>query len=143
MLRRSRREDTPAVLTLVAVSLRGGGSPEQMERCIVDIASYLQAHISQRMTAYLADLADSRQIGRYARGEHQPTRAVQRRLREGYKVTRLLVEAYDDSTARSWLFGTNTRLDDRAPIEVLQAATDTQAFIDVLRAARQFAGVDW
>jgi hypothetical protein len=57
-------------------------------------------------------------------------------------VVRLLVEAYDDSTARSWLFGTNTRLDDRAPIEVVQQASETQTFIDVLRAARRFASVD-
>jgi uncharacterized protein (DUF2384 family) len=110
---------------------------------IADVASYLQEHISQRMAAYLAGLGDSRQIGRYARGEHAPTSAIDRRLREGYKVVRLLVEAYDDSTARSWLFGTNTRLDDQAPIEVLQRATDTQTFIDVLHAARQFASVDW
>ena len=109
---------------------------------IAEIAGYLQEHISQRMAAYMVDLVDSRQIGRYARGEHEPTPPVQRRLREGYKVVRLLVEAYDDSTARSWLFGTNTRLDDHAPIEVLQHATDTQTFIDVLRAARQFASVD-
>jgi uncharacterized protein (DUF2384 family) len=110
---------------------------------IAEVAGYLQEHISQRMAAYLAGLADSRQIGRYARDDHKPTPPTDRRLREGYKVVRLLVEAYDDSTARSWLFGTNTRLDDQAPIEVLQQATDTQTFIDVLRAARQFASVDW
>jgi len=110
---------------------------------IAEVAGYLQDHISQRMAAYLVGLGDSRQIGRYARGGHEPTPATRRRLREGYKVARLLVEAYDDSTARSWLFGTNTRLDDQAPIEVLQQATDTQTFIDVLRAARQFVSVDW
>ena len=35
-------------------------------------------------------------------------------------------------TARAWLFGTNTRLDDRAPIEVLGAANDTAEFAMVV-----------
>jgi uncharacterized protein (DUF2384 family) len=51
----------------------------------------------------------------------------------------MLVDAYDDKTARAWLFGTNTRLDDRAPIEVLGAASDTAEFAMVVRAARQVA----
>ncbi len=58
----------------------------------------------------------------------EPHGATERRLREGYKVVRMLVDAYDDKTARAWLFGTNTRLDDRAPIEVLGAAIDTAEF---------------
>ena len=47
--------------------------------------------------------------------------------------------AEDAKTARAWLFGTNTRLDDRAPIEVLGAAKDTADFAMVVRAARQVA----
>jgi hypothetical protein len=69
----------------------------------------------------------------------EPHGATERRLREGYKVVRMLVDAYDDKTARAWLFGTNTRLDDRAPIEVLGAAIDTAEFAMVARAARQVA----
>jgi hypothetical protein len=88
----------------------------------------------------MAGLADAKQIGRYARnGGPQPHGATERRLREGYKVVRMLVDAYDDKTARAWLFGTNTRLDDRAPIEVLGAAIDTAEFAMVVRAARQVA----
>ena len=51
----------------------------------------------------------------------------------------MLVDAYDAKTARAWLFGTNTRLEDRAPIEVLGVATDTADFAAVVRAARQVA----
>lgn len=58
---------------------------------------------------------------------------------EGYKVVRMLVDAYDEKTARAWLFGTNTRLDEQAPIEVLAAATKTSEFAAVVRAARQVA----
>jgi uncharacterized protein (DUF2384 family) len=50
-----------------------------------------------------------------------------------------MLVAYDDKTARAWLFGTNAGLDDRAPIEVLGAATETAEFATVVRAARQVA----
>ena len=56
-----------------------------------------------------------------------------------YRVVRMLVDACDAKTARAWLFGTNTRLDDNAPIEVLGAAKGTEEFAMVLRAARQVA----
>jgi hypothetical protein len=82
----------------------------------------------------------SETVDDYARnGGPQPHGATERRLREGYKVVRMLVDAYDDKTARAWLFGTNTRLDDRAPIEVLGAAIDSAEFALVIRAARQVA----
>lgn len=48
---------------------------------------------------------------------------MERRLREGFKVVRMLIEAYDAETARAWLFGTNSHLDERAPIQVLGQAT--------------------
>jgi hypothetical protein len=30
----------------------------------------------------------------------------------------MISDAYDAETAKAWLFGTNTRLDDQAPIEM-------------------------
>lgn len=62
-------------------------------------------------------------------------------MRAGYKVVRMLVDAYDDQTARAWLFGANTRLDDQAPIEVLGAAVDPKDFTAVVRAGRQVASL--
>ena len=104
------------------------------------IASYLQEAVGQRVAAAIAGLADAKQIGRYAReGGPEPHGSTERRLREGYKVVRMLVDAYDAKTARAWLFGTNTRLDDQAPIDVLGEATATADFAAVVRAARQVA----
>jgi hypothetical protein len=109
-------------------------------RSIREIAAYLQDAVGQRVAAAIAGLNDAKQIGRYARdGGPEPHGATERRLREGYKVVRMLVDAYDAKTARAWLFGTNTRLDDNAPIEVLGAAKDTDEFAMVVRAARQVA----
>jgi len=64
---------------------------------------------------------------------------TERRLREAYKVVRMVAEAYDATTAKAWLFGPNSRLDDEAPVELLGQATETAQLAAVLRAARQFA----
>jgi hypothetical protein len=60
---------------------------------------------------------------------------------EDDKVARLLVEAHDRARSARRL-RTNTCLDDQAPIDGPQHSTDTQTFIDVLRAARWVAGID-
>ncbi|BBY63489.1 XRE family transcriptional regulator [Mycolicibacterium helvum] len=113
---------------------------EAATNSIREIASYLQETVGQRIAAALAGLSDAKQIGRYARaGGPEPHDVTARRLREGYKVVRMLVDAYDEKTARAWLFGTNTRLDDRAPVEVLGEASATADFAMVAQAARQVA----
>jgi hypothetical protein len=105
---------------------------------IAEIARYLQNGLGQRVAAYLVGAADPKQIGAYARGAAiSDVRA--RRLREGYKIVRMIETPYDMDTAKAWLFGTNTRLDDKAPIELIASATKTEQFADVRRAARQFA----
>ncbi|HKG39108.1 MAG TPA: hypothetical protein VKB25_08990 [Conexibacter sp.] len=103
-----------------------------------EIATYLRDRLGQRVTAYLLGAADPKQVAAYTRGGNiSDVRA--RRLREGYKLVRMIETPYDVDTAKAWLFGTNARLDDQAPIEVLATATRTEQFTDVRRAARQFA----
>jgi hypothetical protein len=100
----------------------------------------LQGSLGQRMAAFLAGLSDAKQIGRYAHEDGPaPRAAVARRLRHGYKIVRMISDAYDTETAKAWLFGTNTRLDDQAPIEMLRAAESPEQFTAVVRAARQLA----
>lgn len=114
---------------------------EAATQSLPEIASYLQNTLGQRTAAAIAGLGDAKQIGRYARTDGpSPQTTTERRLREGYKVVRMLVDAYDDKTARAWLLGTNTRLDDRTPIEVLGKAKDTTEFVSVVQAARQASG---
>ncbi len=50
---------------------------------------------------------------------------------------RMIVEAFDEKTAKAWLFGTNTRIDDEAPIDVLPAAVELARFAEVSAAARR------
>ena len=126
-----------AVLTVVASEKL---DTDAATLSIREIASYLQDAVGQRIAAAIAGLSDAKQIGRYARPDGPVPRGMtDRRLREGYKVVRMLVDAYDDKTARAWLFGTNTRLDDRAPVEVLGEAESTADFASVVQAARQVA----
>jgi len=110
---------------------------------VSEIAGYLQEHLGQRIAAHLAGLTDVKQLGRYIRPDGpSPRQQTDLRMREGYKVTRMISDAFDDSTVRAWLFGTNTRLDDRAPIGVLRKATEPEEFAEVLRAARQLASFE-
>ena len=127
-------------MPVLTVSVAQRLDDEAATRSVREIAAYLQEAVGQRVAAALAGLADAKQIGRYARENGpEPHGVTERRLREGYKVVKMLVDAYDAKTARAWLFGTNTRLDDRAPIEVLGAASNTEEFAMVVRAARQVA----
>lgn len=54
----------------------------------------------------------------------------------------MIVESFDEKTARAWLFGTNTRLDDEAPIDVLRQASDPAQFAAVRAAARQLVSFE-
>lgn len=109
---------------------------------IAEVAGYLQQELGQRMASHLAGLDHVKQIGRYVRGDVAPRAQAERRLRAGYKAVRMIAGTYDATTARAWLFGTNTRLDDQAPIDVLREATSGEQFATVVRAARQFASLD-
>jgi hypothetical protein len=128
------------VLTVIAAQKL---DDEATTRSVREIAAYLQAEVGQRVAAAIAGLADAKQIGRYARDDGpEPHAGTERRLREGYKIVRMLSDAYDAKTARAWLFGTNSRLGDRAPVGVLAEATDSAEFTSVVKAARRVASFE-
>lgn len=91
---------------------------------VEDLVAYLGDVLGERVAAYLAGAVDV---------------ASDVRLRTGYTVVRMIERCYDSDTAKAWLFGTNTRLGDRAPIEVLAQATAPEQLVDVRRAAHAFA----
>ena len=67
------------------------------------------------------------------------TEAVIRGFVSGKDVTRDDGATRTPETAKTCLFGTNARLGDQAPIEVLRAAEATEQFTAVVRATRQLA----
>lgn len=99
---------------------------------VEELFSYLRAALGERVAAYLGGDAD-----RAAMPGSDDVRDV--RLRVGYRVVRMIQTPYDSETAKAWLFGTNARLGDRAPIEILARAITTEQLADVRRAAQQFA----
>ena len=110
---------------------------------VSEIAGYLQGALGQRIAAHLVGSRDAKQIGRYRKADGPtPNPTTDLRLREGYKVVRMIVESFDDKTARAWLFGTNTRLDDEAPVDVLRRATEPSHFGEVRAAARQLVSFE-
>jgi hypothetical protein len=110
---------------------------------ISEVAGYLQGQLGQRIAAHLAGLRDAKQIGRYRKSDGPtPNQTTDLRLREGYKIVRMIVESFDEKTARAWLFGTNTRLDDEAPVDILRRAEDPAQFAPVRAAARQLVSFE-
>lgn len=110
---------------------------------VAEIAGYLQDALGQRIAAHLIGSRDAKQIGRYRKADGpSPNPTTDLRLREGYKIVRMIVESFDGKTARAWLFGTNTRLDDAAPIDVLRQATEPTQFAEVRAAARQLVSFE-
>ena len=110
---------------------------------IAEVAGYLQDELGQRIAAHLVGLRDAKQIGRYRKDDGpRPNQTTDLRLREGYKIVRMIVASFDERTARAWLFGTNTRLEDEAPIDVLRRAMEPAQFAGVRAAARQLVGFE-
>ena len=104
------------------------------------LAAYLQENLGQKLTAYVAGLTDPKAVGSWIRGENEPRDAAAMRLRYAYQVVRMLVEAYDADTAKAWLFGANTRLNDDAPAYLLRNAKAVDELRQLIPTARAFAG---
>lgn len=104
------------------------------------IADFLQDQLGQKLTAYIAGLTDPKAVGSWIRGENDPRQPADMRLRYAYQVVRMLVEAYDAETAKAWLFGSNTRLNDEAPAYLLRNAKAVDDLRQLVPTARAFAG---
>jgi hypothetical protein len=114
---------------------------EEATRLGIDaVATYLQQQLGQKLTAYVAGVADPKMVGRWAAGKAQPRDEREMRLRDAFQATRMLVEAFGAQTAKAWWVGSNTRLDDRAPAAVVRHAGDPEQLRFVVPAARAFAG---
>lgn len=99
------------------------------------LAGYLEKHLGRRMTAMLAGVADSREVARWAKGEHVPRHDAEVALRAAYQVFQLLADVESPHTVRAWFLGMNPQLDDESPVEAIAAGRRR----DVLAAARAYA----
>lgn len=111
---------------------------EALTRQPDELARWLQEHLGQKVAAFSVGLSDAKMVGRYASGRVRPRDTVLWRMQHAYQAARLLVDAFGDVTARSWFFGTNNLLGDRAPALVLREATGPADISSVVPAARTF-----
>jgi len=105
---------------------------------IASIAAFLQETLGQKLTAYLAGLKDPKVVGLWAQGKATPRDLAAFRLRCAYEAALMLVKAYGNETAKSWFFGTNTRLDDEAPAYLLRHVKVSEDIRFIVPAARAF-----
>lgn len=104
------------------------------------LVGYLQENLGQKLTAYIAGLTDPKAVGTWIRGDNEPRDAAAMRLRYAYQAVRMLIEAYDADTAKAWLLGANTRLNDEAPAYLLRNAKVVDDLRQLVPTARAFAG---
>jgi hypothetical protein len=103
-----------------------------------EVASYLQEHLGQKLTAFLSGVGDPKTVGRWASGKIQPPFTREVRLRSAYDAARLIVDQIGDETARAWFLGTSSFLDHTAPAVVLHDAKTPEECRHIVPAAISF-----
>jgi len=103
-----------------------------------EMAAYLQKHLGQKLTAYLAGLKDVKTVGQWAKGRVEPPALTRERLRAASHAAELFNVRYNDKAAQGWFFGANSSLDDRAPAAVLREAQTPDELATIVPLARAF-----
>jgi len=102
------------------------------------MAGYLQEHLGQKLTAYLAGLKDVKSVGQWAQARSEPPAITRERLRAAFHATSLFLIVYGDREAQGWFFGANSSLNDRAPAAVLRDAETPAEMALIAPLARAF-----
>jgi len=97
---------------------------------VAPLVRSLQDVLGQRLVAVIAGVNDAKAVGKWARGERSPHPDAERRLRDAFQISQLLLQKESAETVRAWFLGMNPDLDDQAPAlalaehphEALQAA---------------------
>lgn len=101
---------------------------------IKDVARYLQEALGQRLVAFMAEVSDSKQVGRWAQGSQAPREEAERRLRAAFQIFHFLLAEESPHVIRAWFIGMNPQLDDDSPAEAIRDGRLKEA----LAAARAF-----
>lgn len=138
---RGRRVVDSAVHPSSAAELDAAAVEIERRMVLIDtaeMARYLQDHLGQKLTAYLAGLKDTKSVGQWALGKSEPPAITRERLRAAFHATSLFLLAYSDQAAQGWFFGANSSLDDRAPAAVLRTAETPEEMALIAPLARAF-----
>ncbi len=85
---------------------------------VTSIVGFLVDLLGTKLTAHLAQV-DVSTISRWRSGKVTPPVEAEKRLRETYQISRLLLQGDADHTVRAWFIGMNPQLDDESPIEAI------------------------
>src|SRR3954453_10770738 len=106
---------------------------------VLEAVRYLQEKVGTEVTAYLSGAEDVQTIERWSSRSEIPEPAMAGRLLYGYETIRPIVDRYDVTTAKAWLFGTNPWLRDEAPAYVLRHADQPSTWEQVVHAGQDCA----
>jgi hypothetical protein len=98
---------------------RAASNLVELQPSISEMVHYLQDALGSRLTALLLGVTDARVLDDWARGEASPDSNAERRVRDAFRITELLLQEESPQAVSSWFLGMNPELDDRAPALVL------------------------
>ncbi len=98
---------------------RAASNLVELQPSIPEMVQYLQDALGSRLSALLLGVTDARVLDDWARGEASPDSNAERRVRDAFRITELLLQEESPQAVSSWFLGMNPELDDRAPALVL------------------------
>lgn len=102
------------------------------------VVNYLLERLGDGLTALIAGVGEAGLVRAWAASEITPEAGTERRLRQAFLVTQLLLQTESPESVRAWFVGMNPTLGDKAPALVI--AEDPEA---VVEAAYTFLANGW
>jgi hypothetical protein len=114
------------------------GRLDPVESPLPDIILELKTILNQAIVAFAVTLLDPHDLDKYIQGSKTPEPNTEKRIRNLYRIVRLLKEHDDDSTILNWFLGMNPQLNDDSPLECLHKDPNGEGFQRVSEAAKYF-----
>lgn len=139
---------SPSVLVATMTGLAGaaaGALAAKARRIAVvpprpdPVVSYLSEHLGPEMTAFLSGAESPAVVSGWISGETLPDPLEKERLIAARKAVEELAGAYSDDMIKTWFFGKNEWLGDRAPALILREGRQPDDWRAVQPAAEEFA----
>lgn len=105
-----------------------------------DVAKLVEI-VGAPLTAYIADVSETRAVSQWIRGERKPGLRAKAALRIAYQLAKLLQDNGEAGAIEAWFQGLNPELENFAPAEILHTTSTEQANENgrrLLQAARVF-----
>ncbi len=103
------------------------------------VVKQLKAILGAKLTAYIADVGETRAVQEWADGSRAPKDdTVQQRLRMALRLALMISEHDSAGVAQAWFQGLNPQLNDRSPARLLKEGDLSEVGPELVAAARAF-----